>query len=126
MPRQDPDGPGSGPPKHRSPRARSLGLSLCLLVLLCLPLHITHSLLLFSPGTLPPTWAFPLVSLLSQLYGLVPPLLVTIPTQRVGAEQVPLPHLAPIGGKTVGGALCSAVQAASCSLKGRLCPDVCV
>ncbi|KAM9403569.1 adenosine receptor A1 [Salvelinus alpinus] len=128
MPRQDPDGPGSGPPKRRSPRARSLGLSLCLLVLLCLPLHITHSLLLFSPGTLPPTWAFPLVSLLSQLYGLVPPLLFTIPIQRVGAEQVPLPlpHLNPTGGKTVGGALCSAVQAASCSLKGRLCPDVCV
>ncbi|CAB1334054.1 unnamed protein product [Coregonus sp. 'balchen'] len=99
MPRQDPEGPGSGPPKRRSPRARSLGLSLCLLVLLCLPLHITHSLLLFSPGTLPPTWAFPLGSLLSQLYGLVPPLLFTIPIQRVGA---------------------------SCSLKGRLCPDVCV
>ncbi|XP_019896606.2 adenosine receptor A1-like [Esox lucius] len=117
MPRLDSDGPGSGPQKHRSSRARSLGFSLCLLIILCLPLHITHSLLLYSPGTLPPTWASSLVLLLFQLYGLVPPLLFTTR---------PPPHQAPRGSKAAGRALCSALRGVFPSLKRRVCPEVCV
>ncbi|KAL0985034.1 hypothetical protein UPYG_G00152090 [Umbra pygmaea] len=129
MPRPDSAVSGSapGPPKRSCSRVRWLGLSICLLVLLCLPLHITHSLLLFSPGTVPPTWASLLVSLLSQLYGLVPPLLFTTAKQRVECERalLHLPHLAPTGGKAMGRALCSAVQGVFPSLKGRVFPEAC-
>ncbi|KAJ8005273.1 hypothetical protein DPEC_G00144920 [Dallia pectoralis] len=113
LPRLD----SAGSLKHNTSRARSLGLSLCLLVILCLPLHITHSLLLYSPGTYTPTWASSLVSILSQLYGLVPPLLFT--TSRVLR---PVPHTPPPGGKAVGRALCAAVWGVFPLLRGRVCP----
>ncbi|XP_036394516.1 adenosine receptor A1-like [Megalops cyprinoides] len=64
-------------PKGETARAHSLALSLSLLVLLCLPLHTCHAVLLFSPSTLQPSWAPHLAALLFQLYGVVPPLLYT-------------------------------------------------
>lgn len=44
-------------PKHDSCQACSLLLSLFLLVLLCLPIHIIHALLLFAPNTNLAAWA---------------------------------------------------------------------
>ncbi|KAM6968091.1 uncharacterized protein FYW47_006788 [Aplochiton taeniatus] len=116
---------------HEPPRGRCHALSLCLLVLLCLPLHITHAMLLFSPGRLPPFWACPLSTLLSQLYGLVPPLLHTPRLKQVGAPSAPLalpplpPAVAPSRGKAVGRALREAVQGLSWALQKGSCVPRC-
>lgn len=125
------------PPKRDPSRVRSLALSLSLLVLLCLPLHIIHALLLFTPSTNLPAWAHTVAAVLFQLYGLVPQILFTPPKKTVGDARMsfPLsvPHLpsavAPPIGKSVRIALCEAVQAAPWSsakhsLKAKVCPEV--
>ncbi|XP_071764609.2 adenosine receptor A1 [Centroberyx gerrardi] len=135
-PRQSPFGPAE-PPKRDPSQVRSLALSLSLLVLLCLPLHITHALLIFTPSTRPPIWAYPVATVLSQLYSLVPPLLFTPAKKQAEGERasfpLSLPHLppavAPSRSKAVPRALCEAVQAApwrsgKCSLKAKVCPEV--
>ncbi|KAM4600451.1 adenosine receptor A1 [Polymixia lowei] len=127
-PRPSPFGPAESP-KRDSSQARSLALSLSLLVLLCLPLHISHALLLFAPGAEPPIWAYPVAAFLSQLYSLVPALLFTPTKKRAGGQRASFPlavaHLPPAvapssssAGKAVGRVLCEAVQGASwCSAK---------
>ncbi|KAM9353233.1 adenosine receptor A1 [Symphorus nematophorus] len=125
------------PPKHDSSRARSLALSLSLLVLLCLPLHIIHALLLFTPSTNLPAWAHAVALVLFQLYSLVPQILFTPPKKQAVEERasfpVSVPHLppavAPSRGKSVRMALREAVQAAPWSsakhsLKAKVCPEV--
>ncbi|XP_040899701.1 adenosine receptor A1-like [Toxotes jaculatrix] len=125
------------PPKHDSCRVRSLALSLSLLVLLCLPVHIIHALLLFTPNTNLPAWTHAVALFLFKLYSLVPPILFTPPRKRVGEERAtfPLsvpnlpPAVAPSRGKSVGMALCEAVQAAPWSsakhsIKTKVCPEV--
>ncbi|XP_044064676.1 adenosine receptor A1-like [Siniperca chuatsi] len=125
------------PPKHDSCRVRSLALSLSLLVMLCLPLHIIHALLLFTPNTRLPAWAHAVAMFLFQLYSLVPQILFTPPKKKVGDERasfpLSVPHLppavAPSRGKSVRMALCEAVQAAPWSsakhsLKAKVCPEV--
>ncbi|KAL7394415.1 hypothetical protein ABVT39_025853 [Epinephelus coioides] len=125
------------PPKHDSCRVRSLALSLSLLVLLCLPLHIIHALLLFTPKTNLPAWTHAVAVLLFQLYSLVPQILFTPPKKQVGGERAsfPLsvaqlpPPVAPSRVKSVRMALCEAVQAAPWSsakhsLKAKVCPEV--
>lgn len=125
------------PPKHDSCRVRSLALSLSLLVLLCLPLHIIHALLLFTPNTNLPAWVNAAATFLFQLYSLVPQILFTPPQKREGEERasfpLSVPHLppaaAPSRGKSVRMALCEAVQAAPWSsakhsLKAKVCPEV--
>lgn len=135
-PRQSPFGL-SETSKRDPSQVRSLALSLSLLVLLCLPLHITHALLLFTPSTRPPIWAYSIATFLSQLYSLVPPLLFTPAKKQVGGEQasfpVSLPHLPPAvttsRGKAARKALCEAVQvapwcSAKHSFKAKVCPGV--
>lgn len=125
------------PPKHGCSQVRSLALSLSLLVLLCLPIHIIHALLLFTPSTNLPAWIHTTATMLFQLYGLVPQILFTPPRKQKGEEQpifscsVPqiLPAFAPSKGKAVPKALCGAVQvtgwaAAKRSLKAKVWPDV--
>ncbi|KAK2903084.1 hypothetical protein QQF64_010021 [Cirrhinus molitorella] len=72
--------------KRSSVRSRSLALSISLLVMLCLPLHITHALLLFAPSAARPSWTSLTASVLFQMYSLVPPLLFTNTSQQVGFE----------------------------------------
>ncbi|XP_052434372.1 uncharacterized protein LOC127974851 [Carassius gibelio] len=74
------------PQKRSSARSRSLALSISLLVMLCLPLHITHALLLFAPSAARPSWTSLTASVLFQMYSLVPPLLFTNTSQQVGFE----------------------------------------
>ncbi|KAK9514088.1 hypothetical protein VZT92_027577 [Zoarces viviparus] len=128
------------PPKHDSYRVRSLALSLSLLVLLCLPLHTIHALLLFAPNTNLPAWAHAVTVFLFQLYSLVPQILFTPPKKQVGEERASFPlsvaHLPPPAaasrGKSVRMALCEAVQAvqaapwssAKHSLKAKVFPEV--
>lgn len=125
------------PPKHDSCQVCSLALSLSLLVLLCLPIHIIHALLLFTPKTNLPAWAQAIATVLFQLYGLVPQILFTPPKKQVGEERpsfpLSVPHLpptvAPSRGKSVHKALCEAVQvapwsSAKHSLKAKVCPEV--
>lgn len=125
------------PPKHDSCQVCSLALSLSLLVLLCLPIHIIHGLLLFTPKTNLPAWAQAIATVLFQLYGLVPQILFTPPKKQVGEERpsfpLSVPHLpptvAPSRGKSVHKALCEAVQvapwsSAKHSLKAKVCPEV--
>lgn len=125
------------PPKHDSCLARSLALSLSLLVLLCLPLHIIHALLLFTPSTYVPHWVRIFALFLFQLYSLVPQILFTPPRKHMGGEQAsfPLtvtnlpPAVAQSRGKSVRIALCEAMQAAPWSsakhsLKAKVCPEV--
>lgn len=125
------------PPKNDSCQARSLALSLSLLVLLCLPLHIIHALALFTPSTPLPAWAHAVALFLFQLYSIVPQILFT-PPKKKEEEQTPfplsVPHLPPAvavpsRGKSVRMALCEAVQAspwssAKHSLKAKVCPEV--
>ncbi|XP_060906186.1 adenosine receptor A1-like [Labrus mixtus] len=125
------------PPKQDSSRVRSLALSLSLLVVLCLPLHIIHALLLFQPTTNLPVWAHAVTAFLFQLYGLVPQVLFTPPRKQEVHERasfpLSVPHLPPavasVRGKSVRMALCEAVQAAPWasakhSLKAKVCPEV--
>lgn len=125
------------PLKRDSRQARSLPLSLSLLVLLCLPLHICHALFLFTPSTILPAWSHEVAMVFYQLYSLVPPILFTPPKKQVGVERTafPLsvsclpPSVAPSRGKSVRVALCEAVQAAPWSsakhsLKAKVCPEV--
>ncbi|XP_077075473.1 adenosine receptor A1 [Siphateles boraxobius] len=72
--------------KRSSVWSRSLALSVSLLVMLCLPLHITHALLLFAPSATRPDWTSLTASGLFQLYSLVPPLLFTNTSQQLGIE----------------------------------------
>ncbi|XP_074539391.1 adenosine receptor A1 [Halichoeres trimaculatus] len=125
------------PSKQDSSRVRSLALSLSLLVVLCLPLHIIHALLLFQPNTNLPGWAHAVAAFLFQLYSLVPQILFTPPRKQEGegrgsfplsASHLP-PAIASVGGKSVRMALCEAVQAAPWvsakhSLKAKVCPEV--
>lgn len=127
------------PTKRASRQARSPALSLSLLVLLCLPLHIVHALLLFTSGTNLPAWVHAVAVFLFQLYGLVPPILFTPPGKRVGGERASFPlSVAPLpppgaaaasGGKSVRAALREAVRAAPWSsakrsLKAKVFPEV--
>lgn len=72
--------------------SHSLVLSLCLLVLLCLPLHTIHALHLFAPSSQWPLWANYVASILFQAYGLVPPVLFISPPQKAttGSESLAL------------------------------------
>lgn len=63
--------------------SRTLVLSLCFLVLLCLPLHTIHALNLFAPSSQWPLWANYVASILFQTYGLVPPILFISSPQKV-------------------------------------------
>lgn len=72
--------------KRSSVWSRSLALSVSLLVMLCLPLHITHALLLFAPSATRPDWSSLTASVLFQTYSLVPPLLFTNTSQQLGIE----------------------------------------
>lgn len=125
------------PPKHECSPVPSLALSLSLLVLLCLPIHVIHALLLFAPSTSLPAWIHTAAVILFQLYGLVPQILFTPPRKQLGEERpifscsLPqiLPPFAPAKGKAVQKALCEAVQvapwsSAKHSLKAKVCPDV--
>lgn len=125
------------PPKHDASQARSLALSLSLLVLLSLRIHIIHALLLFTPNTNVPVWAHAFAMVLFQLYGLVPQILFTPLKKKVREErpssplfvpQLPL-TVAPSRGKSVHKALCEAVQvapwsSAKHSLKAKVYPEV--
>ncbi|KAM3614399.1 uncharacterized protein V6R79_013503 [Siganus canaliculatus] len=121
--------------KHVSHHVRSLTLSLSFLVLLCLPLHINHTLMLFTPGTNFPTWLHAVALVLSKLYSFVPLILFTPPKKQLGEQRtsrpLSVPHLpvVPSAGKSVHMALCEAVQAAPWSsakhsLKAKVCPEV--
>ncbi|KAM8869039.1 adenosine receptor A1 isoform 1-T2 [Spinachia spinachia] len=121
------------PTKHESRHARPLALSLSLLVLLCLPLHILHALLLFTSNTNLPAWVHAVAVFLFQLYSLVPQVLFTPPKKRVGAERATFalsvaprpPPAAASRGKSVRAALREAVQAsAKHSLKAKVFPEV--
>ncbi|XP_053479121.1 adenosine receptor A1-like [Ictalurus furcatus] len=70
----------------------SLVLSLCLLVLLYLPIHTIHALHLFAPSSQWPLWANYVASILFQTYGLVPPVLFSSSPQKVttGSESLAL------------------------------------
>uniref|UniRef100_UPI0037E93DEC adenosine receptor A1-like n=1 Tax=Semicossyphus pulcher TaxID=241346 RepID=UPI0037E93DEC len=107
------------PPKQDSSRVRSLALSLSLLVVLCLPLHIIHALLLFHPNTNLPAWAHVVAAFLFHLYGLMPQILFTPLRKREGEERVsfPLsvPHLPPAAAPWA---------SAKHSLKAKVCPEV--
>ncbi|KAL2084346.1 hypothetical protein ACEWY4_019864 [Coilia grayii] len=83
-------GPLASPGKGTLSHARSVALSISLLALLCLPLHVSHVLLLFAPGNPQPSWATVLMSLLFQSYGLVPRCCSWRRKARKGAR---LPHL---------------------------------
>ncbi|XP_067255123.1 adenosine receptor A1-like [Chanodichthys erythropterus] len=72
--------------KQSSVWSRSLALSVSLLVMLCLPLHITHALLLFAPSATRPGWTSLTASVLFQTYSVVPPLLFTNTSQQPGME----------------------------------------
>lgn len=136
--------PRLGPGHHEAlgksmlTHSRSVALSLSLLVLLCLPIHVSHAVQLFAPGRTQPPWAGLLVSLLFQSYGLVPPLLFrekkgeegsvssSVRVAPAGVATVPSPR-----GKAVGRALCIALQECSscCPLlppqpKAKACTEV--
>lgn len=125
------------PTKTDTCQVQSLALSLSLLVLLCLPIHIIHALILFTPCTNVPAWAHTTASVLFQLYGLFPQILFTPPKKQMGEEQpscpLSVPHLLPAvpvsRAKSVHKALCEAVQvspwsSAKHSLKAKVCPEV--
>lgn len=84
-------------PMKTSGWSRSLVLSLCLLVLLCLPLHIIHALHLFAPSNQWPFWANYVASILCQAYGLVPPVLfITCPQKATpGSDSLALKTATP-------------------------------
>ncbi|XP_064155743.1 adenosine receptor A1-like isoform X1 [Anguilla rostrata] len=114
-PKLAPGGLSPAPKGRQVARSRSLALSLSLLVLLCLPLHASNALLLFSPGTLQPPWVPALAYFLFQLYGLVPPLLHTPSLRQDRAQHTPrpLPPSSPLSvspGKHFGVTLCSDVR----------------
>lgn len=122
------------PSQHDCSQVRSLALSLSLLVLLCLPIHIIHALLLFAPSTNLPAWIHTIAEILFQLYGLVPQILFTPPRKQGGEEQPVfscsvlqiLPSFAPSKGKAVQRALCEAAQVTpwSSAKHSKVCPDV--
>lgn len=125
------------PPERACSQVRSLALSLSLLVLLCLPIHIIHALLLFAPRTHLPAWIHAIAVILFQLYGLVPQILFTPPRKQAGEARptfscsIPqiLPSFMSSKGKMVQKALCEAVQGAPWSstkhsLKAKVYPDV--
>lgn len=127
----------AGPLKHDTGRIRSLVLSLSLLVLLCLPLYITHALLLFTPSTRIPDWMHTVASFLFQLYSLVPQILFTPPRKQAGEEQacfpLAVPNIHPVvtnfTEKFVRRAIHEAVQAAPWSsakhsLEAKVYPEV--
>ncbi|XP_074415828.1 LOW QUALITY PROTEIN: uncharacterized protein LOC114912573 [Scleropages formosus] len=107
----------AGPPKQHDATGRSLVLSLGLLVLLCLPFHTSHALLLFAPGTKQPPRATSVASILFQAYGLIRPLLHT---------PAPLHHIKLMPStsqrKSTDAALCSTWW--SCTHTRRVCPEV--
>lgn len=78
--------------------SRSLVLSLCLLVLLCLPVHTIHALHLFAPSSQWPLWANYMASILFQTYGLVPPVLFIFSPKKAtsGCESLALKTARPI------------------------------
>ncbi|KAM8846629.1 uncharacterized protein ACB058_012898 [Synchiropus picturatus] len=94
-------------------RVRSVALSLTFLVLLSMPLHILHTLLLYSPSTRLPIWAHAIATFLFQLYSLVPQLLFTPQRKKVSDRQasfpLSVPHL-PAMGKCVPKAVCEAMH----------------
>ncbi|CAL9705160.1 unnamed protein product [Knipowitschia caucasica] len=120
---------------------RFQALSIFLLVILCAPVHIIHSMELFSPQTLVPSWVHGAAAFLFQVYSLVPLVLFTPPkkegsrpTQAFFLSTGPHLHLPPAsvdstGGKTLHMELCGAMQAAQWAtaknaLKAKVCPDV--
>ncbi|XP_055084047.1 uncharacterized protein LOC129456961 [Periophthalmus magnuspinnatus] len=121
---------------------RFLAVSIFLLVILCAPIHIIHSLALFSPKTIVPSWVHRAASYLFQAYSVVPQVLFTPPKKQANRvmeafslpSRPPLhPPLAPVdttGGKAAHkAALCGVVQAAQWAsaknaLKAKVCPHV--
>ncbi|KAM9797841.1 uncharacterized protein ACB057_008874 [Neosynchiropus ocellatus] len=126
--------PHKGPFSHadlseHDSRVRSVALSLSCLVLLSMPLHILHTLLLYSPSTKLPVWAHAMATFLFQLYSLVPQLLFTPPRKKVSDRQASFPlsvlHL-PAMGKCVPKAVCEAMHGAPWfsekhSVKAKVC-----
>lgn len=117
------------PPERDWSQVQSLALSLSFLVLLCLPIHIIHTLSLFAPNTNLPAWIHAIAVILFQLYGLVPQILFTPPRKQTGEEQpkfscsVPqiLPPFVPSKEKIVQKALWSLAKQ---SLNAKVTPDV--
>lgn len=136
-PRRLDPGPDEALGKSMMAHSRSVALSLSLLVLLCLPMHVTYVVQLFAPGRRQPYWATLLVSLLFQSYGLVPPLLFREKQGEEGTGGVPS-SVAPAGvasvpsprQKAMGWALCVTLQeCSSCcphspGLKDKVCSEV--
>lgn len=122
--------------KRASSQVRFLALSISLLVVLCSPIHIIHSLGLFAPNTGFPAWVHEAAVYLFQVYSVVPQILFAPPKKQAGPGQsfpLRVPHLPPAvdtsRGKAVHKALCEAVQAAQWasakhSFKAKVCPDV--
>ncbi|XP_055019438.1 uncharacterized protein LOC129411748 [Boleophthalmus pectinirostris] len=114
---------------------RFLSISIFLLVILCAPIHIIHSLALYSPKTAVPVWVHRAASYLFQAYSVVPQVLFTPPKKRasrvreafsLSSRQPPLAPVDATGGKAV---LRGAVQAAQWAsaknaLKAKICPHV--
>lgn len=99
--------------KHDFSHARFLTLSLCLLVLLCLPVLIVHVLQLFPHSTNLPTWVHAVAQFLFQIYSLVPQILFTPPHEKVKKKQTSFPLSIP-----------NLPPAAKHSLKVKVCPEV--
>lgn len=123
--------------KHKSHLVHFIAFSICLLVLLCLPLYVIEALLLFTPDTHLPPWTCAVALFFFQLYSLVPPILFTPPRRQSGDEQVSLPLAVPnltaavvrSKGKSIRMALREVVQSAPWSsakhsLKAKVCPEV--
>lgn len=119
-------GPLASPGKGTLSHARSVALSISLLALLCLPLHVSHALLLFAPGNPQPSWATVLMSLLFQSYGLVPPLLFMEKKGEEGSAPPPPVEVAPYPpGKVMGRAFCisTSLYPPSPNPKTKVCPE---
>ncbi|XP_061633270.1 adenosine receptor A1-like [Phyllopteryx taeniolatus] len=125
----------SDAPKYDYRRLRSLALSVSFLVLLCLPLQISHAVLLFTPSATLPSWVHAMAVFFFQLYGLVPQVLFTPPGKRESDERgalalsAHLPEVSLSTGKSVHKALCEVANAASWasaknSLKAKVYPEV--
>lgn len=124
-------------PKQDPGLVHSLALSTSLLVVLCMPLHITHAVLLFNPNAYLPAWIQAVTLFLFQLYSLVPQIIFTPPRTQTGEGRpsFPLsvfnfpPAVPQSRGKSLHMAIREAVQAAPWSsakhsLKAKVCPEV--
>lgn len=126
-----------GTQKHEPHLVHFVALSICLLILLCLPFYVVEALLLFTPNTYLPAWACAVAFFLFQMYSLVPQILFTPPRKPMGKEQRSFSlaisnftaAVARAKGKSVRMALREVVQSAPWasakhSLKAKVCPEV--